>query len=125
MRWLLIAMAALATPAFADYYDGNELYGLLQANSQFRLTKRATTQQAYESGIAQGYVGGVQDSANGQPVNGFLFFCVPSEVKGSQAEEITLNYLKAHPEERHLPAKTLVIWALAEKFPCGKGAIAK
>ena len=112
MRWLLLVAVVLSAPAFADYIFGNELYSFLQQEE----TTMSTHQSANEAGIGRGYVSGVQDAFNG------TYFCVPPKVKLSQAIDITRNYLKAHPEQRHEAAKTLVVWALSEKFPCPKGA---
>lgn len=108
MRWLLIGIAVFATPAFADYLDGNDLYKFLQ-----------TTKGSYEWGIGQGYAMGVQDAFNGGEQQ---YFCVPPPVNISQVEEIVFNYLKVRPEQRHLAAKILVLRALKEKFPCSRGA---
>ena len=45
-------------------------------------------------------------------------FCPPPDVTWEQGTDIAQKYLNDHPETRHLPADTLIITALKEKFPC-------
>ena len=54
----------------------------------------------------------------GELADSFLGFCPPPEVQYSQHFDIVVNYLTVHPETRHESARTLVISALAEAFPC-------
>lgn len=82
--------------AYADYFDGNDLIKLMN------------TAEAQSSG----YVAGVQDSFNG------VYFCVPPEVRLSQAMKVVSQYIKARPKGWHEPARTHVIEALQEAFPC-------
>jgi hypothetical protein len=45
--------------------------------------------------------------------------CRPEEVTGSQARQVIVEFLQAHPEERQShSAAGLAIQALAEAWPC-------
>lgn len=61
------------------------------------------------------YVEGVTD--------GFTYdrtICVPSDVNITvrQVVDVVVNYLRAHPEQRHYSAPSLAHEALMQAFPC-------
>ena len=69
-----------------------------------------------------GFVMGVADtaaevSAAGSIVRPFRV-CRPAEVSGSQARDVILQFLQAHPGELHYSAASLAIQALAAAWPC-------
>jgi hypothetical protein len=102
-----VALSCLGTGNVeAGFFDGN---ALLEA-----CEKRAT--------FCQGYIAAVHDTM-AQPfltagsVNSGKI-CVPADVKLSQLVDVSVLYLRARPEKRHLDASFLVFDALKEKFPC-------
>ncbi len=50
--------------------------------------------------------------------NTFLSVCYPSEATTSQAVDVFVRYLNNHPELRHQSARTLLVIAFNEAFPC-------
>lgn len=64
------------------------------------------------------YVAGIVDSmAGGNAVAGYRI-CLPERVVTGQLVDITTNYLKGHPGERHLSGASLVAAAVSGAFPC-------
>lgn len=98
--FLLSSLFMFSLNVHADYYDGNGLLALAN-NGDVGTTL-----------MYRGYVAGVQDSFNGN------YFCVPTNVRLNQSSEIILKYLNANPKQWHLAAKSLVIEALNDAFPC-------
>ena len=74
---------------------------------------------AHPSGKCAGYILGVVDLdiTLGQVTGKKSNVCVQN-VQGSQLVDVVKFYLRGHPEERHFPAASSVVIALAEKFPC-------
>jgi hypothetical protein len=110
---LFLLISILATSRIASaavYITGNELYDWLSRHR--KIASGTVSSEDYvplSSGL--GYVLGVIDSVQN---------CIPTGVIRAQLQEITLQYLEIHPEERHLLAVNLVRRAIAEKFPCPK-----
>lgn len=102
MRLVLFVVLIFSAPASADYFDGNTLKRLLDSSREF------------DEAMYRGYVAGVQDSYNG------VLFCVHEKVLLSQAYSVVKKYLENNPKDWHKAAKTLVIDALSEAFPCKK-----
>jgi hypothetical protein len=46
--------------------------------------------------------------------------CIPDNVLLGQTVDVTMNYLRSHPEGRQFSAASLVIVALSKAFPCNK-----
>lgn len=113
MRRALIAIVILAIPNLTwagKYLDGNELYQQLLRRPKTSADP-VTTDDLIYSRMAVGYVLGVIDSFEN---------CIPQQVTRGQLADTTIQYLEAHPEQRHLVAASLVKVAVAEKFPCQK-----
>ena len=45
-------------------------------------------------------------------------FCIPDEVNNGQMADIVYQYMVAYPQIRHKEASTIIMWALANSFPC-------
>jgi len=69
---------------------------------------------ATPDGFCAGYVVGVIDTS-------YALFCFPAEVTKRQIINITIMYLRDHPEKLHLFAPSLVIKAMRAAFPCKDG----
>src|SRR5262252_6829053 len=111
MRRVLIVVALLTMPnlaSAASYIDGNKLYEWLVIHRK-TLTGTTTTQDQVSAALGLGYVLGTADSTAN---------CIPGTVNSRQLADISLQYLEAHPGQRHLIASNLVRAAIAEKFPC-------
>jgi hypothetical protein len=119
MRQTLLVLLILALPvqAACDYFSGNDLYPLLQKAVELHIQDpgKRDFKLTHSGSIGMGYVAAIQDAFNYRGP-----FCVPPEVKLSQAVEIAHNYFKAHPENRHLAAWSLVTESLEEAYPCTK-----
>ena len=63
--------------------------------------------------LCMGYVMAASDALESQRL-----ICRPKEVTASQAEDVIVNYLRDHPEQRHLTAYSLAKLALMGAFPC-------
>lgn len=71
------------------------------------------------AGKCSGYVAGAMDSRFAwEEVAKQKLFCMPEGVSGEQPIRIVAKYLEQHPDELHLPAATLVIFAFVGAFPC-------
>lgn len=44
--------------------------------------------------------------------------CVPDELIAIQMQKIVINFLRRNPEKLHLPATSLVLAAVVEKYSC-------
>ena len=68
-----------------------------------------------------GYIEGVSDALQSmynalQIKHGM--FCVPLGADSKQLADITINYIRDHPEKRHYVASEEVALALQHAFPC-------
>jgi hypothetical protein len=59
------------------------------------------------------YITGVFDA-----LSMFKYACPPVGVSGTQAVDVVMNRLRAHPEVRHYAASGEVAVALKQAFPC-------
>ena len=106
--FISLALGAVLLPpffgqlAYADYFYGNDLIKLMDSREIEAVS------------VYRGYVAGVQDSFNG------VYFCMPPNVRLSQACEIVTQYVKMYPTKWHETAKNLIIEALKNAFPCKK-----
>lgn len=50
--------------------------------------------------------------------NNLLMNCPPDNIQYGQYIDIAKNYLKDNPQERHYPARGLVLHSLQQAFPC-------
>ncbi len=65
----------------------------------------------YSEGVFEGYIMGVVETTLSNQ-------CTPKDVTNHEAVEAVRIYLNQHPEELHLPAKTLVKKAINAAWPC-------
>lgn len=105
---LLLVVAGVSEAATETYFwDGNALAEDLRKSEQ-------TPNAAYYEGRYTGYVMGVAD-----PLVSFSW-CPPASVTQRQVTSIVSKYLKANPQNWHMPAYYLVLNAVNEAFPCRK-----
>ena len=93
------------------FYTGNDLYSKLQD------WKSSSPSNAITAGAGAGYVVGIADAVNGKTAAGGKF-CLPQNVNVQQLIDVAYNYLNANPQERHLTASSIVVYAFSQAFPC-------
>jgi hypothetical protein len=128
MQWvILIAVVLFCSEAAAElkmqaYINGNRL---LERCDGFTMTPRdLSPDERMRFNYCNAYVAGVSDSLHAfkaeaaQAGVADVNYCQPVEVPSGQAATIVVNYLRDHPEQRHLSGASLAIKALKEAFPC-------
>lgn len=87
---------------FMAFESGNELFDVCNArvNDQRQL-------------FCVGYIEGASDALNSQGT-----ICTPKDITVRQTVDVILNYLRKHPEQRHMAAPVLTGAALVQAFPC-------
>ena len=101
---LVMALAAGAGKGdiVRNFYSGDALLSLCQAS---------------DSNFCMGYIAGIADAVTSGPVSGWRA-CVPISATVQQVRDVVVEYLTAHPENRHFAAVSLGAAALAGAFPC-------
>src|SRR4051794_38598655 len=115
MRVLVaVLLVGVSSVCRAQYHTGNSILPFLDKAVKAINERPQATQGTYEMGVAHGYVQGIADALLiGQS-------CVEAGVTLNQIVEISANYIRKHPERRHLAAKQLIVEAVSEAFPCSK-----
>jgi hypothetical protein len=99
---LLWSGQSLSEETVQSFENGNVLYQECTAAD-------STPQNVF----CTGYVTAVSDSLESQRL-----ICTPKHATAGQAIDIIVNYLRNHPEDRHLAAYSLAKLALMAAFPC-------
>jgi hypothetical protein len=99
---------ALQTPANADLYNvnGNQLLTMC-------VEKNDLTQ-----GVCIGYVISIADVYLASHIPEPMRICMSSEATRQQLVDVTVAFLRSHPEQRHFIAAGVVWDALHTAFPC-------
>jgi len=109
-RALLLIGMLLAFDVEAEGFDtGNDL---------LRYCSKHVTNPFY-NGLCSGYTIAIADVMVIDSVAGFRA-CFPATVTRGRLLEVSMQYLRAHPEQLHYTAVCLVAAALSEAFPCKK-----
>jgi hypothetical protein len=95
------ALISTSPQAATIFQTGNQLFA-----------RCGSPANAIEEMVFLGYVLGVADSYN-EPM-----FCLPPTAIAKQVSDISCQYLRTHPEKRHLAGHSLVVDALRTAFPC-------
>jgi hypothetical protein len=105
-RIIAIAIAAaLSAPAYAGFYDGNELHEFC--------SKPAGTPQ---NNFCIAYVAGAADAYSG------IAFCPPNGVKLGQVVDVVKKVLTDVPTIRNKPADEILLAVLGRWHPCKEAA---
>jgi len=99
-RVTAIVLLTLSLSVQAEFKDGNDLLKDLESNN------------LVDEMVALGYIIGVSDVGVG------IIHCVPHGVRAKQLVDMTRNYLKLYPSDRHLSADTLINRMLKAQWPC-------
>jgi hypothetical protein len=108
---LLVVGALAGAHAHASTVTGNDYAAFCSG------PKSKPTDMTYCISYARGLADGFEfwhDADNRAPL------CIPNEVTGGQLYEVTLKYIKEHPEKRHLGVSIVMAYAFADAWPCGK-----
>lgn len=100
MKYALIIALLIALPAHAEFLSGNKLHE--------SCTARDTVNQM----DCLGYISGVHDALAGVTI------CLPQSVTRGQIMDVTVRWLNANPDKRHLSADQAVNAALSSIWPC-------
>ncbi|UWR10889.1 Rap1a/Tai family immunity protein [Sulfitobacter mediterraneus] len=127
MKKLLLTVAVMASPAFAENDSGNTLYAACS-----HMNGEATVQAGYCIGYLTGVWEGMKLGASlpfmlegensltklEETSNQLLRVCMPSDVERGQMVDVVIKYLDENPADRHGPARMLTWLALLDAFPC-------
>ena len=114
-KWVLLIALLVAQGAHAGYRSGNKLLeacsGSKDPNDNLKVIK---------SRDCGSYIIGVSDMHDADVVWGYRpkAWCEPEGVTIGQLKQVVLEHLKDNPQNIHLNASSLVVYALAEAFPC-------
>lgn len=92
----------LCAHAGAEFLDGNRLLSDLKSAD------------AFERGIAMGYILGIAD--RGRSVTN----CMPSNVTAGQLQDMVKQHLELFPGARHYTGDVIVSYVLSQAWPCAK-----
>jgi hypothetical protein len=105
-----LAFFALGLTGFSQEAGATEMTG----NDLLRHCQASDTAN-WERGLCDGYIGATVDVLGVLPG---AKICISSEADYGQLVDITIKYLKNHPETRHELASGLIAVALRQAFPC-------
>lgn len=118
MRVLVAAgvVALVATGVSAAEPDRG---AFISGNKLLTLCRQGKSGHEASKWSCSSYVQGVADAAitfdrGRNAVN----MCIPLGVASEQIQDVTVQWLEAHPERRHVRASDLIAAALSEAFPC-------
>jgi len=104
---LLWPASAFSQASHTTFRTGNELY-----ESCISKTNSSQTNSA-QNIFCLAYVAGIFDA-----LESLRMTCRPNEVTMGQAQDMIANYLRDHPEARHVAAADIVGSVLLKTFPC-------
>lgn len=114
MLWAQAGWCAELMPRTVDFLTGNELLTQCGDGSDSHLTSTA-------GGLGcLGYVAAASDTHDIWVFWGHLprQMCIPNGVTAVQLAQVSVKFLKEHPEELHNSASSLLLHALKKAFPC-------
>ena len=101
---LLLALSG-GVGAVEGFLSGDDLYASCQEKNP----------------ACEGYIVAISDSVQALATWGDLpdnFICRPADVTSEQLVAVVIKDFEKYPEQRHLLASNLVIYALKQAFPC-------
>lgn len=128
---VLMGVLTLAGAGRADNLTGNKVLEICEADDPVQYSLCA----GYMIGLNEGeHYGAMQANIIEMKVRGIpapdneqlntliglsIGYCPPENAQIGQLVEVAINYLSRHPETRHNSARSLIVTAWAEAFPCG------
>jgi hypothetical protein len=106
---VFIVVMMCSAASWGQFYDGNRLLGLCQADAQ-----------TYEAGGCVGFIAGVSDSlgASKNQREASRRVCLSRGTTPEQLKKVVLDYLVLVPQLRGYDATFLVELALRAAYPC-------
>ena len=99
-RLILAATLALALPAHAEFFTGNQL------------------PQAGDSGKATDFGGCIGCVTGGADTLNTAAFCPPARITRGQVRDLVVKYLRDRPEDRNYTADRIIRHVLQGTWPC-------
>lgn len=106
----MIALALTLVPIPVTFVDGNDLFRTCEPR------RRSATCAAYVLGVSDTFTTVASEAGPLKPR-----ICLSKDMTGGQLADVVYNYLRDHPQTRHLGAAGLVFEALRTAFPCRAG----
>jgi hypothetical protein len=110
---VIAASGFCSVPADAGFYSGNELLEVCT-------TERGDTAYFEKTYECIGYIAGAVDAFNTTREANKLRSCIPGDVTISRLKDVTIDFLRANPIDRHASASKLVFAATRKEWPCSK-----
>ncbi len=82
------------------------------------LQARCQLSDPYRRGVCDGFIRGVLETLTSAEAAGRKRVCLPYRPTLQFVIDLTLAYVKSHPEQANSPAAEMVAAALTERFPC-------
>lgn len=118
MKKLMVAATVLAVsiPSMAAAVTGNEFLDRCSSDNEFIRGWCA----GHVSGVQEGlFMGATTSGAKTiDEADKIVGYCSPENSNLEQARDISVNYIRSHPESRHLMSGMLILIALREAWPC-------
>ena len=126
MRAMVVAglVCVAGAAGAASYTDGNYLYRAClntdDVTQGFCIGFIMGTIEGIRYGLA--YPMMMQGDKSSDEVNAtsnvILMNCPPEGIENGQYVDVAINYLHAHPADRHNSARALILESLQDAFPC-------
>ena len=109
---LMAAILFAASPASAQYFDGQRLYSECEKGSS------KTTDSLAPFGLCIGYIVGVADQYElHRHILGKKEECIPMNVQQGTLRDVVMKFLRDNPGKRSQPAAALIMLALFDAYP--------
>jgi hypothetical protein len=112
MRRFFAFAAGLLIATSAQAMKGEEFARLMESYQKMQGAKSPSREDELGGAAFIAYIRGVEDSMNG------VRFCITAGASSAQQVAFIVKYVKAHPEEWHNGATTLIVQALQPAYPC-------
>ncbi len=104
----------LADPTNADTGTGIQRACSTALDLNYLHPRKVKTQrEAFDLGYCLGIIKGVYENLNGE-----VDFCPADHVSIRKVTELTVSFVRAHPELKDKDSADIVRWALTDAFPC-------
>lgn len=103
--------ASVPEAAHAQFLSGNQIYSDCQANkSDDTYYQKSAHCTAYVMGAFDAIL--LARQLNGKPD------CTPNNLTAGQMRDVTLKYMRDHPENRNMSAASIVLLSIVDAWPC-------
>ena len=116
----MIALALMLAAA-AQVPTNSRIVAFESGNSLLQACTASEMEAVYYQYMSKcsSYISGAHDAYNlVKSMKGPGYFCSSTDLTLGQVRDVTIKFLKDHPELRHYGAANIVASALREAFPC-------